>query len=125
MPNSVRVLVVEDDADLRSMLVEALQHFGATTRQAESGSSALKILERPENEFDIVMSDVRMPDGDGIFLLKNFRKLNSKTPFVFLTGFSDLTEVEAKNLGAQVMLSKPINLRNLRAVLRDYASQAS
>lgn len=67
---------------------------------------------------DIVISDVRMPNGDGISLLTKIRELNPAMPIVLLaTGFADLTEPEALGMGANALIEKPIDRKRMLAIL--------
>jgi CheY-like chemotaxis protein len=63
------ILLVEDEADLREPISEELMYFGAKVLQAANGQEALRLLEA--NPIDAIVSDVRMPGGDGVELLKN------------------------------------------------------
>lgn len=104
----IRVLVVEDDNDLRNSIQDVLQIFGAETFEAANGKLALDILD--QKKVDLILSDVRMPGGDGVALLEKVRKRNwTQPPFIFLTGFSDLTAESAREKGAQAMLMKPFD----------------
>jgi two-component system response regulator (stage 0 sporulation protein F) len=110
----IKVLVVDDEEDLREILSEDFANVGATVFTAKNGREAFEIVKRESP--DVVLSDVRMPGGDGVELLKQIRTL-SKTPppYVFLlTGFADIQADETIALGGQGLVAKPFNLRQLR-----------
>lgn len=76
---------------------------------AEGGNEALALLEK--DPFDLVVSDIRMPHGDGIALLEGVRKKHPNTPRVILvSGFSDFSGEECKAKGAFAVLAKPFDL---------------
>ncbi len=111
-----RILVVDDEQEIREILVDILELHDAIVAQAEGAHQALELMKA--QSFDTVVSDVRMPEGDGIFLLKSIREADPAKPLVFLaTGFSDLTEEEAVALGAVRMIAKPFDLSVLISML--------
>ncbi len=112
-----RVLLVDDDARVRTTLGDALAEAGYAVRRAGSGPEALELIgaEPP----DIVLSDVRMPSMDGLELLALLRERVRDTDVVLMTAFDDMpTVVTAMRSGAAEFLVKPIDLDNLLAVLR-------
>lgn len=110
------ILIVDDEVELRSILREELEFHGADVIEAHGGYQALQQIQT--NPVDVVVSDIRMPEGDGITLLQSIRKLNPKKPSVYLvTGFSDLKKEEAFSLGAQGILVKPFNLEEVSQMI--------
>lgn len=109
-----KVLIVDDEEDLREILSEDFSLQGATVFTAKNGREAydVAIREKP----DVILSDVRMPGGDGVELLKRIREVHETTPphIFLLTGFSDLKPEQAAELGGQGLLSKPFSLKQLR-----------
>jgi len=101
-----RVLVVEDDADLREALADTLELAGADVLQAESGEQALVLL--PEQYVDMVVSDVNMGGMDGHDLLKQLRRHYPQLPVLLITAFGSVAKsVEAMRAGAVDYLVKP------------------
>ena len=110
------VLVVDDDAELRGAIIFDLQRRGSLTYEAANGVEAFELMKL--TTMDIVISDVRMPNGSGIELLKKIREINTEIPFVLLaTGFADLTVGEALILGAQALMEKPIDRKKMLALI--------
>jgi putative nucleotidyltransferase with HDIG domain len=106
-----KFLVVEDDAHLRNVICTILQGQGAEVRFAENGLVAKTILDLNEDQFDLVMSDVRMPELDGIQLLQHVREKHGTLRFLIFTGFSEILEAQqAFNMGANGFLAKPFTL---------------
>jgi CheY-like chemotaxis protein len=116
--NGKTLLIVEDEVDLREPLAAEFESFGCRVLQAANGREGFEILKR--EKIDAVISDIRMPGGDGIELLKNIKTLHHGFPVVMLiTGFADLTREDAYDLGAEAILSKPFDLDEVdRVVVR-------
>jgi CheY-like chemotaxis protein len=109
---SATVLIVDDENDLREAIALDFGRKGYRTVAAESGSSAKNILET--SQVDVIVSDVNMPNGDGIELLKWLRARDRKMPFlIFITAYSDLLDEEVYDLGAHAILPKPLNRKAL------------
>jgi two-component system response regulator AtoC len=112
-----RVLVVEDDRVARQLAVEVLKLAGYATIEAESGEDALALLVGGER-VDLVMSDVRMGEMDGITLLGELQTRWPELPVVLVTGFGDVEgAIAATQAGAWDYLAKPFNLDELRATV--------
>jgi two-component system response regulator HydG len=105
------ILVVDDEIDLRDAIVFDLKRRGFAVVSAESGSSALKLIKL--NKIDLILSDIRMPNGDGIFLLEQIRSLGFKIPLIFITGFADASEAECLKKGALKVFPKPFDRKAL------------
>ncbi len=113
-----KVLVVDDEPELRSAIIFDLNRRGCIIFEAENGTDALKIVKT--EGIEIVVSDVRMPNGTGIELLQSLRKNHTDIPFVLLaTGFADLTEAEALKMGAQALIEKPIDRKKMLKLLEE------
>ena len=115
--NGLRVLIAEDDSTLRKLLAASLAKKGCQVREAENGRAAKSILELNENNFDLLITDIRMPEMDGIELLKYVRS-KSQLPVLMMTGFSEILESHsAHDLGANHFLAKPFrNEEFLKAI---------
>lgn len=110
------ILVVDDEAGLRKVLALDFKRRGFTVVEASNGKEALRTLQ--EFKVDVLITDVRMPDIDGISLLKKVKDINVEIPIViFMTGFSDLTSEEAMDLGADALLPKPFDRKDLTAAV--------
>jgi DNA-binding NtrC family response regulator len=122
-----RVLVVDDDPSILASVAEALSEDGITVTKAEGGARALALIGRESP--DVVLSDVRMPDIDGLTLLHEIRAKHPSSDVVMMTAFDDMkTVVTAMRGGAVEFLVKPLDLNQLRTTLRrvfeDRASRA-
>jgi len=110
------ILVVDDDQVGRESLVEALCEMGHVVIGAPDGAAALRTVEA--QPIDLVLTDLRMPDIDGLELLSRVRRLDSKTSVILVTAFASVgTAVEAMKRGAFNYIMKPIDLDALQAQL--------
>jgi DNA-binding NtrC family response regulator len=111
-----RLLIVDDDPTIRTSLGEALADDGYGVTVAESGERALAVFEAAAP--DLVLSDVRMPDMDGLALLRTLRERRPSVDVVLMTAYDDMpTVVAAMRDGAVEFLVKPLNLKQLRQVV--------
>ncbi|MFQ5751506.1 MAG: sigma-54-dependent transcriptional regulator [bacterium] len=101
------ILIVDDESSVRESLEKALKSAGYFTTTASSGNEAKERL--TENNFDIVLSDLKMPNGDGIDLLKTIKKNYASIEMILLTGYGTIeTAVEAMKEGAYDFITKPV-----------------
>lgn len=103
-----RILVVDDSAIVRSMVSALLRKVGYIVREAEDGAMAISIM--ANEAFDVVITDLRMPEKDGFEVLENVRRRSLHTEVIILTGThaQDVTcAVRALRLGAHDFLTKP------------------
>jgi DNA-binding NtrC family response regulator len=113
----VRALVVDDDADVRTLLIGVLTRNQMTVVEAPSGRDAMAVLGR--DEFDVVLVDVHLPDHSGLDILRWARGAEIDTEFIVLTGHADVdTAVEAMRLGAYDFVAKPWKNIELLEVVR-------
>ncbi len=107
-----RVLVVDDHASIRELLANWARNHGYEPGTAADGRAALAALER--DPYDLVISDVRMPDLSGLELLQRRPAANAGAAFVFITGFGTVQEaVQALQAGALDYVTKPFNVEEL------------
>lgn len=119
------ILVVDDEADLRNAIAFEFKRRGCHVLEAECGNQAVDLILNT-HQVDMIISDVRMPNGTGIEMLVEIRKLDPHVPVVLLvTGYADLTEVEAQHKGACGLLSKPIDRKQMIALVEKAISQSS
>jgi CheY-like chemotaxis protein len=110
--NQISVLVVDDEPVLRELVAFILIDKGFQVHEAESGDAAFQLI--CKNDFDVVVSDVRMPNGSGVELLTRISQLSKRKPMVFLvSGYSEISLEEARKLGACDLLNKPVNYDKL------------
>ncbi len=112
-----KVLVVEDDEQVRRPLARSLSSAGYEVATSVDGVEAVQLLER-DDTFDVIVSDIAMPELDGIQLLRAIRERDSDVPVVLVTGAPDVaTAMQAVRLGALLYLTKPVDLEEIRRVV--------
>jgi len=111
-PSEFKVLVVDDDKNIRRMLQLALQNEGYFVDLAGSGAEALQIATK--NSFDLAVFDIRLQDITGIELFKRLKGLGRELPVIFMSGHASLTEAaQTVQLGAFDFLEKPFSPEKL------------
>ncbi len=112
-----RILVVDDDSSIRDGCAQVLMRRGYDVSQAASGVESLSLFDR--YEFDLVLLDLKMPDVNGLDLLKTIREKDSLVPVVMITAYGTIQNaVEAMRLGANDFLSKPFEPDELLLVVQ-------
>ncbi len=105
-----RILIVDDDTSLRTALFRALDRKGYQVITAASKQEAMQ-LGQSERPADLVLCDLRLPDGDGIDFLTEFRRHSPQSLFIVLTGFGTIeAAVRATKCGAEHFITKPFEL---------------
>ncbi len=113
--NGARVLLIDDDASGRTALRRALQKQGCEVDAHDAGPPALARLEAGE-EYDLVITDLKMPEMDGLEVLRRVKALSPELPVILITAFGTIeTAVEAMGLGARDYLTKPLSLPEIHA----------
>ncbi|HKG58739.1 MAG TPA: ATP-binding protein [Pyrinomonadaceae bacterium] len=117
-------LIVDDSEDTIAMLQELLRVAGANVMCATNGADALRIA--AETEFDVILSDISMPEMDGFEFLQRLRKIDGRqnVPVVAITGFGRSDDIaRARAAGFYSHLTKPLNLQVLTGVLQQLAKE--
>jgi two-component system response regulator HydG len=118
----LRVLVIDDDKNLAEAIAESLERKGHAVAVATSGKAGAAKVER--DEFDVVLTDLRMADLDGLSVVKTVREHLPDAEVYVITGYGDVkTAVEAMRLGAAHYLLKPIDMTELRAIVEKSADR--
>ncbi|MGE4546237.1 MAG: sigma-54-dependent transcriptional regulator [Desulfurella sp.] len=112
----MKVLVVDDDEQLRIALFSTLKHLSHDCILAQNAKEALILLKK--ESFDLILSDLKMPKTDGIELLKQVKQNNINTPFVIMTAFGTIeTAVLAIKLGAFDFIVKPFSKETIEKII--------
>jgi len=107
-----KILLAEDDTDMRRFLVKALQNAGFDVTSNDNGMSAYQRLR--EEPFELLLTDIVMPEMDGIELARRAAELDPDIKIMFITGFAAVALNADSNAPKQAkVLSKPIHLREL------------
>ncbi|MGS2726672.1 sigma-54-dependent transcriptional regulator [Psychroserpens sp. BH13MA-6] len=114
-----KILVIEDEAAIRRVLVKILSEESDTyeVEEAEDGLSGIEKIKK--DDFDLVLCDIKMPKMDGVEVLEAVKKIKPETPMVMISGHGDLdTAVNTMRLGAFDYISKPPDLNRLLNTVR-------
>jgi DNA-binding response OmpR family regulator len=107
-----RLLYVDDEESLRTLVQSHLSLEGFDVETAANGHEAMTVLQK--QEFALVLLDLRMPDGDGFEVLRFLNERGSQVPVIVLTGVDDVSIAsECVKLGAADYLTKPYNFHEL------------
>src|SRR3989338_60037 len=107
-----KILIVDDEKAMLEILSILLKRSGNEVVEAENGKLACEFIEN--GKFDLIITDISMPELDGLGLLKKLKNSKSKIPVILMTGISNLLEtIDAYKLGASVFLSKPFTKEEL------------
>jgi len=107
----IRILLAEDDEAMRTYLGRALEQAGYSVTSVGSGMDALPLLET--EIFDLLLSDIVMPEMDGIELAQKCNEISSQTKVMFITGFAAVALRANRETPNAKMLSKPFHLKDL------------
>lgn len=121
-PPRRRVLLADDEPHIRRVLETVLESTGFAVDSADTGSQALGRLRDPLRRYDLVLSDLMMPDGGGLDVLEGLKAMEHRagTPVVILTAKGQEADRErALQLGAADFLTKPFSPRKLVARIRE------
>ncbi len=113
-----RILIVDDEQSMREMLAILLKKEGFAIETAGSRAEAAKAL--AGEPVDLVLTDVRLPDGDGLEVLRHVKAASPGTGVIVMTAYGTTeTAVAARKLGAEAYLLKPFDVDEVRVVIRD------
>ena len=118
MNESKNVLIVDDEVALSEIIAYYVEEAGYKSFTADNVDKALELIKH--NKFDCILSDVRMPEKDGKEFFVELKKNNSKIPFIFITGFSDYSELELIDMGATAVLGKPVDEEELMRIIKKH-----
>lgn len=119
---SKTILVVDDEPDLRDILKKELELDGCSVLEAKNGTEALELVK--SRQVGAIISDIRMPGGDGLTLLNEVKKHNAALPIILVSGYSDINYARALKLGAAGLYAKPFDLKEVCAHALKLCSQS-
>ncbi len=105
------VLIIDDEPDILELMEEEFKYCGYTTLSAICGNDAIRILS--DQHVDVVVSDYKMPNGNGMTVLSHVNKMAKKPYFYFVSGQADVSVEDAISAGARKFFSKPFDLDEL------------
>ncbi len=99
------ILILDDNIELLEYLKECFLECNFKVLVASNGKDGLKILKT--NQIDFILTDIRMPEMDGVGFIKQVRLLNSKIPIIAMSGGSNVSEADILKSGANIFFLKP------------------
>ncbi len=122
MTTETNIIVVENEAGARKTLCGILEDAGYRVTGLERGADALKMI--PVNPFDVVITDIRLPDVDGLKILELAKETNPESAVIMITGYASVeTAVDAVNQGAYAYFVKPINPEEVKTTVANAVKQ--
>ena len=117
-----KILIIDDERSIRNTLKDILEVEGYNIDGAENGFEALKSLEK--NEYQVIFSDIKMPQMDGIELLQKIKEKEIESPVIMISGHGNIeTAVDFIKKGAYDFIETPIDLNRLLIVVRNALNQ--
>ena len=115
-----RILIAEDEEVIRSLVARALTQDGHAVVTANDGAEALEVLARERGEFELLLTDIRMPIMDGIALALAAARDHPQVAILLMTGFADQRE-RASGLDSLIheVITKPFSVADIRRVVND------
>lgn len=107
----IRILLAEDEEAMRTYLTRALENAGYAVTAVDRGTAAIPLLE--SEHFDLFLSDIVMPEMDGIELAQRCSEISPATKVMFITGFAAVTLKANREAPQARVLSKPFHLKDL------------
>lgn len=117
------ILLVDDETDLRDVIAFDLKRKGYEVTTASGGQEAWEKLKTLKS-IDLVITDIKMPQGDGLELLKNIVAHQPHLPVICLTGFAELSPEEILKLGAKAIFEKPFDRKKFHELLLELKTTA-
>ena len=112
------VLIVDDDINLCTVLSEELNEEGFNTTYVTGAEEAIEYMQKG-NSVDLILLDLKMPQHDGFFVLKNMKEIGIDTKVIVLTAYADVrSAIDSARLGAIDFINKPYDLDELIITMR-------
>ena len=122
-PKLVTILVVDDEEGIREVLTMNLEMDGFNVVSAAGALEAIDLL-KGDHKIDFIFSDVRMPKGDGVSLVKFVNeKFQGALPVILLSGYAEISEEEVKKIGALRLISKPPDIDYLIELVKQHCQK--
>jgi two-component system response regulator PilR (NtrC family) len=124
--NDIRVLVVDDDNDLRAALTEFISRMGVKVRTAGNVADAQRLLQTEPVPFDLVLTDLKLPGGSGTDVLRAAHARNVDSLVTIITGYASMeSAIEAIRLGAYNYVTKPFSFNDIAVQVRNMVERVS
>jgi len=121
MGTGEKILIIDDNNDLRMVVSKMLSRLGYEVSSADSGENGLGLF--CKDKFDIVLSDYEMPGMDGVALAYSVKKSSPCTPVVIMTGAGKETVISRKSTAVDEVISKPFTLAQIKKTIQNLAGR--
>lgn len=111
------ILCVDDEIDIIELFRDEFIEAGYKVLEASNCEDAFKLYQ--SNEVDCIISDIRMPGGDGVSLVKNVKTTGKTIPIFLVTGFSDYSAEDLSGLGVNAVIFKPFDLEEVVGMISE------
>ncbi len=117
----LRILLIDDHDEVRGTTAAMLSDLGHSTCEASSGSEAIELIQSPDNEFDLLITDYAMPRQSGLEVVRIAREKQPELPAIIVTGYADEEEIGSRPSKVGLLM-KPFTLAKLSAAVREASS---
>ena len=117
-----KILIIDDNNDLRMVVSKMLSRLGYEVSSADSGENGLRLFFK--DKFDIVLSDYEMPGMDGVAFACSVKKSSPHTPVVIMTGAGKETVFSRKSTAVDEVISKPFSLAEIDQTIQNISGEA-
>jgi len=117
----MRILIADDEKEAVSLIKRCIERKGHEADAAFDGAGALELIK--ENKYDIVFLDHNMPEVTGLELIGYVKKTSPETKAVMITGYQQLGDAAAKDLGADEYLEKPFKIQDIENIILKYTRE--
>lgn len=112
------ILLVDDNIETLRLFGLVLKDMGYNIIEAENGAQALKVIESKSSSIELLVTDIKMPEVDGVTLITKFREIKQQVPVIVMSAFLDHeTKKKLTELGVDHFLEKPFRIKDLEAVI--------
>lgn len=108
-----RILIIEDNEEILKALINFLRKKNYTVASATNGLDGLKLYESTADDFDLVITDLIMPNISGVAVIAIIKKKNPNIPVIAITGYGEQPEALAREAQANIIMGKPFKLNKL------------
>jgi DNA-binding NtrC family response regulator len=113
-----KILIVDDEPAILEMNTERLQYLGYQVTALTSSRKALEVVAKNPNKFDLIITDMTMPEMSGVALAEHVLRIRPDMPIILCTGFTDaVTPEEVKEMGIREFVMKPIAIEELSLIM--------
>ena len=123
MGKQYKLLIIDDDAEILSSMYNFFRKKKYDIVSASNGLDALKIFENDQEVFDLIITDLVMPNVGGVAIITIAKQKHPETPVIAMTGWGEDPEILASEARADVVLGKPFKLAELETIIKQLISK--